>query len=813
MTDRSAAFEMRLATRLGLARAALLWERLWPECWPAIGVTGVFLVVGLFDLLPQLPGRGHAAVLLAFGAALIIAARHAIAALTQPRLDVARRRIERASGLEHRPLQALADRPGTSLDPAAIRLWEAHRRRMQAAVRRLRVGLPVVGFAARDPWGLRAALTIFLLLGAVDARGDWGDRLLRAITPVLHQAAGVATSLDIWATPPEYTGLPPQFLRPDTNETIRIPVGSILLAQVHGGDGVPRLTIDGQRRDFKAIDDENFQLSEKLTRGKRLEVSQSGALLGSWAIEIIPDRPPTIGFAEPPTATAQGALRIAYQAADDYGVEDVKGVITRPGSKSGERIVIDLPLPGLHMKRATATSYQDLTPHPWAGLPVEIRLVATDAAGQHGESAALRLVLPERIFHNPVARAIVEQRKELAKDPAARRSVAEILGDLRRQTRLYGDDSGTFLDLRVAQESLRLAGAEQSLATIEQLMWDTALRIESGQAPLALQQLRRLEQQLQSALASKAPEREIERLLGELQQALDRYLQALAQDLVHRPQLRGNRTPSRIVSSRDLQHMLDEVRRMAHAGARDKAQALLSQLESMLENLRMMNPQQAGQGAAEARQMMRGMHDLIRRQQQLLDRSFRAEQQAEPDSMGLGHLPNGATPGGTSGLGDAATDQDALRHALGEMMRRLGEGTGEIPNPFGRAEQAMRDATAALRAGQPGAAIPPQTDALDQLQRATSEIARRMQRRLGGNLGGGDDRGNAGDEAGDNVRRDPLGRPLPTHGAFDEGDVKIPDWDALQQSRQILDELRRRAGESYRPALELDYINRLLQQF
>jgi hypothetical protein len=35
----------------------------------------------------------------------------------------------------------------------------------------------------------------------------------------------------------------------------------------------------------------------------------------------------------------------------------------------------------------------------------------------------------------------------------------------------------------------------------------------------------------------------------------------------------------------------------------------------------------------------------------------------------------------------------------------------------------------------------------------------------------------------------------------------------LQESRRILDELRHRAGENFRPALELDYINRLLEQF
>src|SRR5438105_11625737 len=53
----------RLVLRLKLARAALLWERVWPAAWPALCVLGGFAVLALFDLLSWLPGFGHAGVL------------------------------------------------------------------------------------------------------------------------------------------------------------------------------------------------------------------------------------------------------------------------------------------------------------------------------------------------------------------------------------------------------------------------------------------------------------------------------------------------------------------------------------------------------------------------------------------------------------------------------------------------------------------------------------------------------------------------------------------------------------------------------
>jgi hypothetical protein len=43
--------------------------------------------------------------------------------------------------------------------------------------------------------------------------------------------------------------------------------------------------------------------------------------------------------------------------------------------------------------------------------------------------------------------------------------------------------------------------------------------------------------------------------------------------------------------------------------------------------------------------------------------------------------------------------------------------------------------------------------------------------------------------------------------------VQIPDEMELRRAREILNELRRRRGQRSRPPLELDYIDRLLQQF
>ncbi|HEU0155202.1 MAG TPA: DUF4175 family protein, partial [Stellaceae bacterium] len=303
MTKPSQISGARFAIRLRLARAALLWERVWPACWPLLAVLGGFFAVCLFDLLPNLPGPLHAAILLGFGAAVVVTAGVAFHKIAVPDRFAARRRIEQASGLRHRPLQALTDRPSGPLDSQSTRLWQAHLRRMEAATHRLRIGFPSAGLAAHDPWGLRAVLAMLLLIGAVDAGSDWRDRLARGLAPNLLGAPAAAASLDIWITPPEYTGLPPQFLHPGAPGTIRVPTGSTLLAQVHGGQSVPRLALDGKGWDFDAVDKQNFRVSTTLASGKRLKVTQAGTELGVWPIDVIPDDPPEIAFAKPPEGT------------------------------------------------------------------------------------------------------------------------------------------------------------------------------------------------------------------------------------------------------------------------------------------------------------------------------------------------------------------------------------------------------------------------------------------------------------------------------------------------------------------------------
>jgi len=800
---------------LWLARLAIAWERLWPALWPAVFTAGIFLALALGDRLPDLPGPAHAAVLVAFVGAFAWTLRRAARSFRAPDSQAGRRRIERDSGLAHRPLSALEDElAGGRAHPAAIALWAAHRRRVAAQARRLRLGPPRAGLAARDPLALRALLILILVIAGAGVGDDWARRLGRAVVPRLTGlGAETPARLDLWLTPPGYTGLAPIVLNLETaaaeNEApLSVPEGSAVLAQVTGGADQPVLLAGEARVAFTEIEPGAWRAESSLEAGRWLRVDQGNRTLRRWPLEVLADLAPTIEFALPPSATTQGALRLEYRADDDYGVAAVRALIRRPdapgasttNATSDEAMALTLSPPHPDPRHGGGVGFHDLTAHPWAGLPVEIVLEATDARGQTTISEAVAVVLPERSFTHPVARAIVEQRRHLAAMPSARLAVARALDRIGMATETYAGDVVVMLSLGVAGRRLLTDARPRAVTEVEDLLWQTALRIEEGRTAEMGQRLRELQQQLEKALAGDASQAEIERLMSELQSALDEYLAALAEQ-ARRQASRQELTPfdpdkALAIRRDELQHLLDRARDMAALGARDAARDLLAQLQDLLENLRASATGGAGSGQAQAAQdLLRDLNGLTSQQQGLLDRGFRRAQELPPE-----------TPE-TSKTDQEAASQETLRRDLGDVMRRFGEILGDIPAPLGRAERAMREAVEALRQGQPDAAVDPQSRALSQLQEGAAAALEALRQ----SLGQGDGHEELPNQFGH--RGDPLGRDQTGMGALAAGNVRIPEQAEIQRAREILDELRHRLGDRARPQSERDYIERLLPKY
>ena len=814
-----------MTRRVRLARLALAWERLWPTLWLALLAVGVFCAFALFDVLPRLPGWLHVALLVLMGVGFAAAIGRAMVAFRWPGLLEGERRVEQASGLRHRPLATLSDHPATGGAEGAA-LWAVHQRRMAAMLRSLRVGIPRSGLARHDPFALRAATILVLVVGLVVAGDTARDRFARAFTPGIGSGPQAAPVVDLWVEPPAYTGMAPIYAQANRPK-LSFPIGSTVVARVGGGDELPRLVLDAEKQDFNPVSAGSFELKSAVQRGTRMSVQQGRAELAAWDIEVIPDQPPKLTLPKPPGETQRLALRIEYEAEDDYGLARL-GAELRLVGDAGQLTpdpAFELPIPisGMRTRRVHGHAYQDLTAHAWAGRMVELTLAGVDGAEQRGLSEPVRVKLPERTFTHPVARAIIEQRRKLAADVGTRNAISRQLGNISQMVELYDHDSVVFMSLSAAKWRLRHDEEDSAVDSVRDLLWDTALRLEDGNLSMAERELREAQRAVAEAISRDASQNEIERAIERLWAAIQKYLQSMAQQAEDQPPLSEEEMRNmQSLDSKDLREMLERMREMAQSGSKDAAMQMLAQLQNMLENLKQARMAgQQGQGSPEMMKMMQQLQELAKRQRGLLDETFRNSQQGRPQQgrpqrgrPQSGQQQGGQQPGGQpqpgqqpgQSLADLAGQQEQLRRMLGEFMRQMGEQTGQIPGGFGRAEQAMRDAIDALQRGQANPAVGAESEALDQLQEAGRAMARDMARQMG-----------MGQPQQDNFnqpdnRFDPLGRPPGGHG-LDTQDVAIPDETDLQRARRIRDELRQRSGDRARPTFERDYIERLLERF
>ena len=119
-----------------------------------------------------------------------------------------------------------------------------------------------------------------------------------------------------------------------------------------------------------------------------------------------------------------------------------------------------------------------------------------------------------------------------------------------------------------------------------------AVFLEDGNVSETEKQLRAAQDALREALERGATDEEIKKLMDELRAALDKFMQALAEEMRKNPQMARplDRNAMRQLRSQDLRSMLDRMERLARSGAKDAAKQLLDQLPPMLDNLQMAQP-------------------------------------------------------------------------------------------------------------------------------------------------------------------------------------------------------------------------------
>ncbi|KUP93058.1 TIGR02302 family protein [Tritonibacter horizontis] len=857
---------------VALSRLGLLSERLWRAFWPLAAVVSLTLGAVLLDLQ-------NSARIEVVWAVAVLAVLASLAALVWGGLRLRLpSRIEAMARLDEtlpgRPIAALMDTQASGADdPASAALWRAHQQRMAARAATARAPAPNLRIADRDPFALRYVALLVLLVGLLFGTA-WRAGTVSELLPGRGAAGLGGPTWEGWVEPPRYTGLPTLYLGDMADPKLRVPENSRVTLRFYGEIGALTLaeTVSARTGELPpaTAPDQSFAV----TRAGALTIDGPGGR--SWQVEVIADAKPHVTITDGPDLSADGTLTLPFNAADDYGVvggtvvialdeaalDRRHGLQTPPDARAP--ITLDLPLSLTGDRRIFSEALvEDFSDHPWANLPVIYTMQAEDAAGQHSAQASLAAPLTARRFFDPVAAALIEQRRDLLWARANGPRVAQILRTLTHRPEDLFHDSGHYLQLRTILRRLeRYDAAAEGLDAARQdeiaaALWALAKQIEDGDVGDALERMRQAQERLSQAMRDGASTEEIARLMQELREATQDYMRQLSRQAETDSEgqdLSESQQNSLQLSQSDLQAMMDRIQELMEQGRMAEAEQALREFQQMMENLRMTEGQ-PGQGGSPGQQAMEGLAETLRDQQGLSDQAFRdLQEQFNPNAQrgesqgnegrnggqgrGQSHEGGQGGAGGQDGPndgdgsqdqadggqgqgggaepgspGDLANRQQALRDELERQRNGLPLGGAEgdaARDALDQAGRAMEGAEEALRDGDFAEAIDRQSEAMEALRdgmRALGEaMAERQQQgqQPGDNQATGNRQGNA---------LDPLGRSRDGQGGDAFSRDSIGEGQARRRAWDLLEEIRRRASERERSDSERNYLQRLLDQF
>ncbi|QFT58956.1 hypothetical protein FIU94_08970 [Sulfitobacter sp. THAF37] len=855
----------RLRWPLRLTWAGMLAEGLVQALWPLMSVTLLVLAALMFGLQDMVGVEIVWGAAVVAGLAWLAALIYALRRFRLPPRGAAMARLDRS--LPGRPIQALLDHAAIGQnDVASMAVWQAHKARMADRAATARPVPADLRVSRRDPYALRfvavLAFGMALLFGSV--------LRVASVADMAPGGGGLAQGpvWEGWAEPPRYTGKPTLYLNDLDGGPLSLPAGTLITLRFYGDVGALTLaeTVSGRTEDVPAASDPAQDFA--VVQDGSLAIEGPGGR--SWNVTMLPDAAPEVELLGDPEVSALGEMRLPFAARDDYGVEAGEARITLDLASVDRRygltvdpdprpeVVVPLPTPISGDRAAFEENLiEDFSKHPWANLPIEISLSVLDSAEQIGQTAPREMILPGRRFFDPAAAAVIEMRRDLMWSKSNAPRMAQVLRAVAYRPDDIFRSEVTALRLRDVIDRLEIHAryglSDDVQENLAEDMWDLAIELEEGVLADALERMRRAQDRLNEAIKNGASKEEIAELMDELRRATEEYLQQLQRQQAQQneqngdQQQQGQQGETMQMTQDDLQRMMDRIQELMEQGRMAEAEEALRQLQEMMENMRVTEGQQGQGGQSPGEQAMEGLSETLRDQQGLSDQAFRdLQEQFNPGAQagesqgnegrnggqGRGESHEGqngqgqgqdqqqgqngqpgdqAQPGqGPEGL---AERQQALRDELRRQQQNLpGQGTPEgraAGEALDRAGEAMDNAEEALRNNDLAEAIDNQSQAMEALRegmRALGEAMAQQEREQ--------QPGQGNTEQGGRANRDPLGREGESaEGGLSDGGRLGEGPDAREEARRLLDEIRRRSGETERPEVERDYLNRLLDRF
>lgn len=661
------------------------------------------------------------------------------------------RRIETDNQFFHRPFDTITDTKASvgSASPSFdinAEQWQQHVTKAEAQVRTAKPSILRPSLAPIDRFHLRFLLPICLIAAGFFGLGDLYERSRASVLPMWQSGmAAKNVTYEAWIDPPAYTGRPPRYFK--TNNQASAPDGSEFVVRVSGIRTAPRLVVKsaeglaaiGRTKRITAtrLGPQSFEIRTKLLTKPHSNATQYRASITVgrsqqiWDLNIGDDSLPTIDFKDPPTANKRDRLIFTYSAQDDFGLASIALSVRLKNNTSehdGTDTITLRPPRQFAKEISDEPASLDLTKHQWAGKEVIGVLIATDGKGQSAKSEPVEFIIPDKIFIEPLAKAVAEQRalmlaaKDIAYQPLAARAplntaslqnkplysvyepertilrapssvqrTADLIEIVTDQPVGIFDDPSVYMGLRHIYRQIKTAKQSADLNGIPENLWKIALRAEFGLLGDALADMQKAERALNNAMARHAPQREIDALFDRYNVAVDRYMEELFKKAIEEAKKKGKQGDKNgpegggNMQSDEIQKLLDAIEEANRLGDTVAARKALAQLAQLLERLKMqIDPNASGGGregpndqgmSEEMQKALEELNEILGDQRKLrddtqssaIDDALKQREQQGGLNDGNGNQQNPKGKKGARSSDELANSQQELQDLLAKL--------------------------------------------------------------------------------------------------------------------------------------------------
>ncbi|MEM9840405.1 MAG: DUF4175 family protein [Pseudomonadota bacterium] len=804
---------MKLHVPIQRAFAVMALERAIPAFMPLfVGASALFALLwtGSYALLPPvwhvtalIGSAVFAAFLLSWGTFRFLF----------PSKGEALRRIEERNDLKPGILDGVFARSFGSDEGNP--LWQAARQRLAHLIGKPKAPFMKIDWRGADPLRTRYIAGLLILMAIISTQGSQDGLRASLLPPAIP---GDPILVDAWIEPPDYTGMASTVIKQGSTRRMMVtPEDSTLHVRLRAKDGRPVRGVltfnpeEGRRFRVRGAAGEASAVTLPLTENGTLAVT-TGGQTNEIVFRVVQDRPPQITVLDEPD-TSTGSIRMNVNVQDDYPIAEGRMVLSLiPGQKLSrdapmpDNRILEAPeiieladLAGQPGERAVEA---ETVEHPWAGLLVKASLEVTDGRGQTATSEPFAFTMPERTFYNPLSKVVIAERQKLAMAPSHLNNASKMISALTVAPDLFDVEASAHLMLKATAQAVA-AAKQRDVPDLIDSFWPLAIELEDDGLAFAKAQLDAAEKALREALQNGAPQDELQRRIAELREAMNNYLRALAESGFADTELQEGQTA---LAETDLEELLRQMEELANQGSRAEAEALLRQLEALLQSLRFANgapsnrgqdgqqgqgegqpgqsgtPGMAGNGGpgGQGQQALSGTGDLIQQQRELADQTFSARR-------------------GDRGSGGLGGEQRSLSEQLDQLEDSLPQSSDETAEAFRRAREAMGRAAEALDRDDLARAQALQEQALGALREGGQELAELFEGEAGSD-----------GEQGTMEGTDPFGRAWRGEGGPSPEEFGLYDPERI---RALIAEIRERLKDPSLGEAERDYLESLLERF